>query len=221
MKGIFQLKPSLPKYTTIWDVGQLLGYLESLPLSAELSLKDLSLKTATLLSILTGQRCQTLHKIDINFIQTHTDMIHILIPEPLKTTRPGYHQAPLQLLAYPDNENLCVFRHLKEYLARTAPLRNLHTCLFLSFQKPHLPVGKDTVARWIKTTLKAAGINTDAFTAHSCRAASTSAAKAAGLNLLDIMRSAGWSNAQTFERFYSLNIVKNNFGQSVLSYYNK
>ena len=99
MKGIFQLKPSLPKYTTIWDVGQLLGYLESLPLSAELSLKDLSLKTATLLSILTGQRCQTLHKIGISFIQTHTDVTYILFPEPLKTTRPGYHQAPLQLLA--------------------------------------------------------------------------------------------------------------------------
>ena len=123
MKGIFQLKPSLPKYTTIWDVGQLLGYLESLPLSAELSLKDLSLKTATLLSILTGQRCQTLNKIDINFIQTYPDMIHILIPESLKTTRPGYHQEPLQLL-----------------------VRSLHACLFLSFQKPHLPVGKDTIA---------------------------------------------------------------------------
>ena len=220
MRGIFQLRPALPKYTTIWDVGQLLEYLKSLPLRADLPLKDLSYKTATLLSILTGQRCQTLHKIDVNFIQVLPEMIHITIPETLKTTRPGNHQAPLQLLSYPDNKNLCVVTHLTEYLERTAPLRNEHTELFISFQRPYLPVSKDTIARWVKSTLKSAGINTNIFSAHSCRAASTSAAKAAGLNLKDIMRSAGWTNAQTFARFYSLNVSKDNFGQSVMSHCN-
>ena len=46
--------------------------------------------------------------------------------------------------------------------------------------------------------MKSAGINPATFSAHSCRAASAFAAKAAGLNLKELMRSARWPNAQTF-----------------------
>ena len=71
-----------------------------------------------------------------------------------------------------------------------------------------------------KTTMKSAEINTAALSAHSCRAASTSVAKAPGLNLKEIIHSAGWTNAQTFARFYSLIISKDNLEQSVLSHSN-
>lgn len=69
MKGIFELKPSLPKYNEIWDVRVVLDYLKTFVVSSSLSLKDLTLKLTMLLCLTTGQRGQTIHKFDINYIQ--------------------------------------------------------------------------------------------------------------------------------------------------------
>ena len=42
LKGGFQLKPSLPKYSHVWDVGTVLNYLDSLGPASELDLKMLT-----------------------------------------------------------------------------------------------------------------------------------------------------------------------------------
>ncbi|CAB3991208.1 Hypothetical predicted protein [Paramuricea clavata] len=63
LKGEFEIKPALPKYKKIWDVEQVLTYVRSLTLNSELSLKQLSHKLVMLLALLTGQRCQTIHKL--------------------------------------------------------------------------------------------------------------------------------------------------------------
>ena len=55
IKGVFQLKPALPKYTQVWDVEKVLSHLKTLAPVTSLDLKQLSLKLATLLAILTGQ----------------------------------------------------------------------------------------------------------------------------------------------------------------------
>ena len=44
LKGIFELRPSLPKYTEIWDVAKVLEYLKTLSPAKELSLKMLTKK---------------------------------------------------------------------------------------------------------------------------------------------------------------------------------
>ena len=44
MKGIFELKPALPKYTEIWDVNIVLGYLRAAAPLRSLSLKQLTLR---------------------------------------------------------------------------------------------------------------------------------------------------------------------------------
>ena len=78
-------------------------------------------------------------------------------------------------------------------------------------------MSKDTVARWIKTTLKHSGIDTEQFTCHSTRSASTSCAEAAGLSLEQIMQAAGWSTSSTFAKFYDKNIETVNFGSVILN----
>ena len=89
--------------------------------------------------------------------------------------------------------------------------------LLLSFQKPFKPVSKDTISRWIKNVLKGAGIDTTKFGAHSTRAASTSAAAREGTPLEVILESAGWSNCQTFAKFYQKPInAPCNFGSVLL-----
>ena len=86
-------------------------------------------------------------------------------------------------------------------------------------ERPHRPVSKDTVSRWLKAELKLAGIDTSTFSAHSTRAASTSAAKAQNLSINTIMDSAGWSSENTFMKYYNKTIYKptDNFGKQLLN----
>lgn len=65
MKGIFHIKPALPKYNNFWDVSVVLHYLETLMPLHTISLRLLSHKLVTLLALLSGQRSQTLQLIDI------------------------------------------------------------------------------------------------------------------------------------------------------------
>ena len=44
-QGIFNLKPSLPKYSKIWNIKQLFDYYQSLPDNYDLDLKMLTLKS--------------------------------------------------------------------------------------------------------------------------------------------------------------------------------
>ena len=65
MKGVFQEKPSLPRYTVAWVPAFLLNFLKSQSLIEKLDLKMLTFKTATLLTLLSAQRIQTVHLLDI------------------------------------------------------------------------------------------------------------------------------------------------------------
>lgn len=217
VKGVFELKPSLPKYNEIWDVGLVLEHLRTLPELELISLKDHTRKLATFLCLLTGQRCQTIHKFDITYIQLFDDRYFVHIREKLKHTRPGNHQDPFEFKSFPQDKKLCVVECLKAYINRTEELRGKSKKLFISYIKPFKPVGKETIARWVKSVLKDSGIDVGKFSAHSCRSAATSCNQAAGLSLSEIMRSAGWSNASTFAKHYDKPIENENFGHRLLS----
>ena len=92
------------------------------------------------------------------------------------------------------------------YLNRTKSLRN-GSKLFISVVKPHTAVSKDTIARWIKALLKIAGVDVNVFSAHSTRAAATSTAHRKGATIASILQVAGWSNVQTFAKFYNKPLV--------------
>ena len=64
--------------------------------------------------------------------------------------------------------------------------------------------------------LKEEGVNVSVFNAHSTRSAASSKASDKGLNMAEISRAAGWSNAKTFAMFYKKTISEN-FGQAILS----
>ena len=119
LKGVFELTPSLPRYSSIWDVSVLIQHLRSLGPPTQLDLKSLTKKTTMLLCLLTGQQCQTLMKLDTALMQELPGKIVFTIGDKLKTTRPGKHLAPIELLAYPRDESIYVVSHLKQYIART------------------------------------------------------------------------------------------------------
>lgn len=83
-----------------------------------------------LLCLLTGQRCQTLIKLDITLMQVLPGKIVFIIGEKLKTARPGKNLEPIELLEYPQDESLCVISHLKQYIKCLEQLQaaKTHNC---------------------------------------------------------------------------------------------
>jgi len=59
MKGVFTLRPALPRYNVTWDVNKVLNYLQKLSPLKSLSLLELSQTLLMLLLLLSGQRGQT------------------------------------------------------------------------------------------------------------------------------------------------------------------
>ena len=203
MKGIFNERPALPKYNTIWDVKAVLDYLQSIQNS---TLFQLSCKVTMLFLLLSAQRCQTLHLIQLEDIVLSERQVIIHPNKVLKQTRPGAHLEPIILETYPKNEKLCIVKASHEYLHRTKDLRNSNA-LMISTIKPHEGASRSTISRWVKQVLLKAGVE-KSFTSHSTRAASTSAARLRGVCLQTIIRTAGWSNARTFARFYNKPVVE-------------
>lgn len=110
------------------------------------------------------------------------DRVMSRLTKSLKYSRPGVHQNPIDLKSYPDKD-LCVVKCLEVYIHRTAHLRDCDSdTLLVSFMKPYRKVSTDTIARWIKTVLRLAGIDTSICKAHSTRSASTSAATKLGVH---------------------------------------
>ena len=81
------------------------------------------------------------------------------------------------------DDRICPLFTLKEYLARTVHLRTSCTELFISFNKPHHKVTRDTINRWIKFTMAEAVIDTAVFKSHSTRAAAISTAADHGVDI--------------------------------------
>ena len=140
--------------------------------------------------------------------------------EILKTNCPkrGICNNKIVIPKFNENPKLCVLSTLKAYLSRTEVLReeNKETRLFLSTRKPHKRVTTATLARWMKTVLREAGINPSIYTAHSYRSASTSAAFAHGVTLQEILKTANWTNVNTFAKFYHRPVEEVSFGTTVL-----
>ena len=215
IKGVFELRPALPRYSTTWDVDVVFEYLETLKPHDKLTLKEITLKLVMLLALLSGQRCQTITKLSLSAMKLQDTKCVFNIDFLIKQSRKGKHLAPIEFLAFPDNSSLCVLSVLREYLRRTVDIRGDTQILLISYQKPHKAVSTDTLARWLKEVLTRAGIDTLQFGAHSTRSASTSAAVVRGTPVDVVMKAAGWSAASTFTKFYR-KPPSTNMGQALL-----
>ena len=218
MKGIFELRPSFPRYKSIWDVNIVFNYLRKQPPIKGLALKQLTYRLTFLLFILSGQRSQTIHLLTLDNMTLSADKCIFTIEEKVKHTRVGHHIQPITFEAYSPEPGLCIIQHLNEYLTRTKELRSpLCRKLLISHVKPHKPVSRETISRWCKTLLSLAGINTQEFGCHSTRAASTSHVANKLGDITQMVKSIGWSNATTFQRFYNKPVVEFNLGSTILN----
>ena len=141
-----------------------------------------------------------------------------VLNELVKQSRPGYKEPTVNIKAYPPDRRLFVYTVYEDYVFRTKLFRGKHEPLLLSYVKPHQPVSRDTISRWIKVVMAKANIDTTIFKAHSVRSASVSKAKMNAVPISRILQKAGWSDAKTFAKFYNKKIEKdeNSFSFNVL-----
>ena len=118
---------------------------------------------------------------------------------------------PLESLIYhhySDNGKLCIVKCLQSYIGirNTLATQDIRD-LIISYGKPHKPVSSGTISRWIKDELSKVGVDTSVFKAHSCRSASSSKARDAGISVSEILKKEGWKSIHTFKTFYSRDII--------------
>ena len=216
MKAVFREKPALPRYHTTWDPDIVLNHLKSLGENEELKLLQITKKLTILLLLLSGQRCQTIHCLDINSLTIESSKAEFKILDLLKTSRPGHHLSKVTFNAYEPDRRICVVTTLNHYLARTKNLRGNTTKLLVTSKPPIRAASRDTVQRWTRDVMQAAGINTHYFKPYSTRHASTSKA-AKQLPLQTLIDTVGWKNQSTFAKYYKKPITQDyQFSDAIL-----
>ena len=207
MSGVFNRKQTFPRYVETWDPQIVLNHLKGYPDIKEMTLKQLTLKMTMIMALITAQRTQTLKLLSIEDMQVKPGEYSFRITSLLKQTSASggrqRHLQPVIFKKYDHDKSLCVFSLLEEYIARTVKLRGSCSQLLLCHVKPNGPASKDTISRWLKQVMTAAGIDTSIFKPHSTRSAATSAAKVADVPLDEIMATAGWRSSSVFAVFYN------------------
>ena len=207
-KFFFRKRPQQPRYLVTWDVNKLLTFLQSWHPISSLSLKQLTLKTVTLVAVCSSDRAATLEAIDIDHSKFQDDGILFPIYSLLKGHRKN---RPIRVVKCSKIEDpkLDVCTYVASYLQRTYKFRlravsrgqPKPTQLFLSYFTGK-PVSKVTIARYILQTLEYAGIDTDCYKAHSARNIMPSLMKRKECSTQEILKQGDWRNASTFEIHY-------------------
>lgn len=221
----YMKRPLRPKYLTFWPIKKLLDFLATWHPISELSLKQLTLKTIALIALTCSDRGQTIHLMNIEKTHIDEDGISFVIFDRLKSTRKVIKPKVVKCITS-EVPALNVCDYVLAYLNRTIALRAGEvtkgkpkpTQFFLSWATKR-PVTKATLARWLTTVLKLAGINTEQFTAHSYRGASLSGAHEKGASIDQIVKAGNWKSVDTFKSHYCAPTNTSAVGRLILEHY--
>ena len=148
-----------------------------------------------LLALTRPSRSMDLTNLDIRFRHYSPEGVTF---QSAKLAKQSRQTKPVRDFFFPkfeQNKKLCPVLTLQEYEKRTTDKRspNGSTQLLIAMIRPHKPVSSSTVARWLKTVLNNAGIDTSIFKAHSVRSAACSSASEAGVTTATILDAADWA----------------------------
>ena len=85
----YKLRPSFPRYIVTWDVGKVLNFLAKWHPPSSLSLKQLTLKTVTLIALTSSDRAQTIHAMKVDRFSATPECLEFVIFDIFKMTRRG------------------------------------------------------------------------------------------------------------------------------------
>jgi hypothetical protein len=218
MQGIFNSTPPKPKYTEFWDVGVVLRHLQSLGPDVDLSLTSLSHKLVILLALTSLFRVSEIAAIDSESIVFSGPVVKFALLKLRKNQRKSNDIQSFSLCKLDPPSNLCPVLCLERYVNLTRSFRESRppSSLILGIKSPHAPIGASSIARWIKSVLADAGVDTSVYSAHSTRGASASKAKSSGLPIETILRTGSWATESVFSSHYNKRIVSENFQNAIL-----
>ena len=154
----------------------------------------LTLKTVTILALLSGHRCQSMTSLSLAHMDININRVIFFISKAIKNTTRSFQPQPIELKAYNKDGSIYPVRTVVEYIKATEKIRKSEN-IIVSYHK-HNIVTTQTVSRYVKQTFKAAGINTSFFTAHSTRHFSSSKTFMKGRSLTNIVKKEGGNQHQ-------------------------
>ena len=122
LKGAFQLRPPLPKYSEFWSVHQVLCHILSWALNNSLTLQKLTWKLAMLLALCSAGRSSDLSRLSINNMR-HFQSRSVFLPKGLaKQSRSTHVSQEISFTKFSD-QRLCPVACLQPYLLVTSAFR--------------------------------------------------------------------------------------------------
>ena len=131
-----------------------------------LSLKLLSFKLVTLLALTRPSRSNDLSHLDLRFMRLLPEGIQFQPSCLSKQSRPRNPPKPFLFPSlfpsFPADGRLCPKQTLLQYISQTESFRptdpGQKNNLFILYIKPHNPITPSSIARWITSMLKLAGL---------------------------------------------------------------
>lgn len=187
LRGMFNTRPPSPHYSQSWDVRIVINFLGNYK-SSHISVLQLVKKAATLLALVNADRCSDLAALDWDYARWIASGVEFTVVQLTKTRKSGVPRKVFYPM-FNDNNEICPVTVLRLYCEKTAEqaaVLQLPRAVFITSQKPVRRARPSTIGHWIKDILSEAGVNTDKFSAHSIRSASTSWAALKGVPINDI-----------------------------------
>ena len=103
-----------------------------------------------LLLLVTEQRGQSIHSLNIVTMHLSDTSCVFKLNSHTKTSKPGQPAATISIQEFKQDCRICRIQTLKAYLQRTETVRGEDQQLFISFVQPHKTVSRGTISRWAK-----------------------------------------------------------------------
>ena len=97
----------------------MLDKLREMSPASTLALKELTYKLVMLIALVSAQRGQTIHLLNIKNMTKTESFYSFTITELTKTKKPGHKEDIITLMAFTTDIRLCVYHCLEEYIQRT------------------------------------------------------------------------------------------------------
>ena len=195
--------PVLPALKTdyVWDPEMVLDYFRSLPQNKHLSIPLLGKKTVTLIMLATARRQVDIAALSLLHMRQLSDKILLNIPHACKTYKCAFFMNQMITLEKFDDSKVCAVRALKKYLSKTRKLRNSQT-IFITQNPPYKGATSQTLRRWIRDSLTAAGVDMRIFNPYSTHAVAASKEAFTSGPLKAAMDKGQWRSENSFYCHY-------------------
>ena len=120
LRACFKIRPPRQRLFPEWNVQKVLTFLESWSPIADLNLKQITLKTAFLLALVSFKRPADIYRLHLldGYWELNMSRLRAQPLEVGKTDRPGHTSPPIEVVCYPKNVTLCPVFYLNAYLRR-------------------------------------------------------------------------------------------------------